>query len=94
MAEVQFTKTARDDLKGIHDYIARDSVFYADVFTERLIKATERLERFPYSGRVVPEIGDPHVREVIYKAYRIMYKIDADKVFITQITHGAKDFAP
>lgn len=92
MAEIIYTKTARDDLQSIFDYIARDSLFYAEIFVDRLMSAASRLEAHPQSGRIVPEIGDPSVREVIYKSYRIMYKIDGDNVFITQISHCAQDF--
>lgn len=94
MAKIFYTKTVCDDLQGIYDYIARDSLFYAEIFIDRLMTTAERLESYPQSGRVVPEIGDPLVREVIYKAYRIMYKIDGARIYVTQITHCAQDFKP
>ena len=94
MANLQYTQTAREDLRAIYEFIARDSVFYAETFIDRLMMSAERLEKYPLSGRMVPEIGDANVREIIYKAYRIMYLIDGDNVYITQITHCAQDFKP
>lgn len=61
------------DLTEIHDYIARHSPRYAAVVTERLLDVLERVVPFPESGRMVPELGEPNVREVIQGAYRIVY---------------------
>ena len=91
---VKWTQTARDDLKAIWDYISRDSVFYADKFTDELLTATDVLEVFPEIGRIVPEIGDSNTREILYGSYRIMYLLSGEFVYITQIIHGARDFSP
>ena len=58
MAAVRWTQRARDDLRDIHDFIARDSPRAAEALVERLLTATERLAVFPESGRVVPEFPD------------------------------------
>jgi plasmid stabilization system protein ParE len=34
----------------------------------------ERLGAFPESGRVVPELDKPEIREVIVRPYRIVYR--------------------
>ena len=64
------------DLRGIRAYIAQDSEYYADRFTERLLAAVENLSTFPQMGRVVPEVGDPGIRELLFNNYRIMYRIE------------------
>ena len=89
---IKWTQTAKDDLQGIWDYISRDSVYYADKFTDELVSAVEVLEVFPEIGRIIPEIGDSDARELIRGSYRIMYLIRGDYVFVTQIIHGARDF--
>ena len=43
-------------------------------------------------GRVVLEIGNPDVREVIVGAYRIVYRYRHDIVEITTIFHSARLF--
>jgi plasmid stabilization system protein ParE len=53
------------DLESIHHYIAQDSLSYADLVVQRLVLAPERLRQFPESGRVVPERGQPELRELI-----------------------------
>ena len=43
-------------------------------------------------GRVVPEEDDPNVREIVHKAYRIIYETrhDPDTIFILRFWHGAR----
>ena len=91
---VQWTKTALADLQSIGDYIARDSVFYANKFMDELLKASEMLGDSPKLGRVIPEIKDSNAREIIHGSYRIMYIIRDNGIFITQVTHSAKNFIP
>ena len=43
---IKWTQTAKDDLQGIWDYISRDSVYYADKFTEELVSAVKLLRFF------------------------------------------------
>jgi len=92
MAEVIWAPSALDDIDSIAEYIAADSAAMASLFINRLIEATDRLEEFPLSGRIIPEINNPDCREVIYGAYRIMYRIEGNAVWITGVVHGARDW--
>ena len=89
MVKINWTELALDDLKNIHDFISKDSSFYADRFTNKLINRTDQLEKFPKSGRVVPEFEDENIRELIDGSYRIIYKISVDSVYIVRIHHSA-----
>ncbi len=51
-----------------------------------------RLEGNPRSGRVVPEVRDESVREVIHGNYRIVYRLRHDVVEIATVFHGARSF--
>jgi toxin ParE1/3/4 len=42
-------------------------------------------------GRVVPEIGDRRIRELIVQSYRLIYKVERSRVAILGIIHGARD---
>jgi len=48
-------------------YIAQNRPEAALKWLEGLFKVTDRLSRFPLSGRVVPEIASEEFREVIYR---------------------------
>lgn len=62
---VKWSTPAKFDLKQIHDYIARDSKFYAQKVSREIVEKSEKLNSFPGIGRIVPEIGDPNIRELL-----------------------------
>jgi plasmid stabilization system protein ParE len=65
---------------------------YASVVAARLVAAVRRLRDHPLSGRVVPELGRPTLREVIEGSYRIVYRVTPDAVQILAVVHGARRF--
>ena len=67
--KIVWSEPAVTDLDAIRTYIARDSETYAEAVILEIFEATDRLERFPESGRVVPELGDPTTREIIVGNY-------------------------
>lgn len=90
MRRVIWTRQAVEDVEAIRAYVARDSVRYAAFLAERIVAAVERLERFPESGRVVPEVGDDSLREVVFGAYRIVYRVGAESVQVVAVHHGTR----
>jgi plasmid stabilization system protein ParE len=66
----------------------------ASVFAHRAFRATGRLAGHPRSGRVVPELGQDLVREVLLGSYRIIYRLLDDEVQIITIHHGARLLDP
>ena len=92
MVEIIWTKQASEELELIFNYIKKDSYFYAESFVENILQSIETLEKFPKIGRIVPEIDDPDVREIIYTKYRIMYRINEDHVEILSIIHGSRKY--
>ena len=77
MTAVLWTPSARDDLQAVYDYIAGESSTYAGNVVDRIIHAIGRVEQFPESGRVVPELNQADVREVLWRSYRIVYRLTA-----------------
>ncbi len=71
MGKVIWSPSALNDIDAIAEYIARDSVDRAALFVSRIFETTDKLQKFPLSGRVIPEIGDKCCREIIYGSYRI-----------------------
>lgn len=62
-----WSEYAIKDVEDIRDYIAQDNGVFAELFTERIITAVEKLEEFPQIGRVVPELDNERIREVLYR---------------------------
>jgi toxin ParE1/3/4 len=76
------------------DFIARDAPSVAQVFVERVFAAIMRLEAFPRSGRIVPEIGQEDIREIIFGSYRIVYAVSEEEVNILTVFHAARLLRP
>jgi plasmid stabilization system protein ParE len=87
-----WSPSARLDLKDIAAFIAEDNPSAAERFGRSLLQAVERLADFPESGRIVPEFGDPNIREVIRKPCRIVYRIRRRKqtIEIARVWHAAR----
>jgi toxin ParE1/3/4 len=65
---------------------------YAAVTVRRLLRAVDRLQEFPHSGRAVPEFNDPEVREVVMRPYRIVYRIvSATEIHVLTVHHGSRE---
>ena len=93
MMRVEWSDFARDDLDALLHYISRDSAFYARLFGEKVVLATRRLEAFPESGRMIPEAEDQTLREIIVQGYRVMYRLETDRLLILAVMHGRRDVA-
>lgn len=92
MTRIVWAPQAIQDVEAIRAHIARDSTHYADLAVERIIGAVERLADHPRSGRMVPELGDESIREVIHGNYRIVYRLRPDVIEIATVFHGARLF--
>jgi len=68
--------------------IRQDNPTAAGVWLQNLFRAVERLAAFPDSGRVVPEVGKPEIREVLYGEYRVVYRRTSKRVSIVTVRHG------
>ena len=90
---VKWATPAKRDLKQIHDYIAKDSKFYAQKISQDMIDKSEQLENFPESGRIVPEIGDSKIREVIIYSYRLIYEVLPNGIQILALIHSKRNFS-
>ena len=89
-ARVGWSQRALRDVEGIADYIAKDSPVYAAVVKRNIIAQTKMLAQFPRSGRKVPEFDDDDIRELLAYSYRIIYRIEQDKVIISTVIHGKR----
>ena len=91
--KIEWTEPALLDLESIRDYIGRDSEYYATRFVERIIKTVESLEKFAKMGREVPEAEEGTVRELLFYNYRIMYRVESERILILTVIHGARDLS-
>ncbi len=88
---IEWTEPALDDMAAIRDHIAEDSPENAYRFIERLFDAAEPLTDQPKMGRQVPEAERQNVRELLYKDYRIIYRVKPKQVDILTVVHSSRD---
>ena len=86
---VTWSREAGENLVEIEEFIARDSVERAIRFVDALIDHAEAmLSDNPRSGRRVPEIGHSDIRELIYRGYRIVYRLNGEQIEILSVFEG------
>lgn len=89
--QVGWTQSAWNDLEEAADYIAKDSPYYAAAFVLEARDASRILKSQPQIGRVVPELNNPGIRELLIRSYRLIYQIKEDTVYIIGFIHAARD---
>jgi len=85
VAEIIWTDPALDQLEEIAEYIALDKPAAASGLVKRLFSTVERLEQFPESGHVPPELHNSIYRELYVRPCRIFYRQDDDAVLIVHV---------
>ena len=78
MVKVVWTDSAIKDLDDIGEYIAKDSVRYAQITVSKLFESVDILEAHPRDGVIVPEFEDDAIRQIVRGNYRIVYQIIDD----------------
>ena len=88
--KARFTPTGRSQFLGVLSYIQRENPQAAVEFRRRAEKVLRRLERFPTSGRIIPEFPELPYREVIIAPYRFFYRVEGKIVWVVAVWHGAQ----
>lgn len=83
---ITFAASAYYDLEAMRSWYKDQQV--PDVgnrLLNEIIAQVERLVNFPESGRIVPEFGIANLREIIHSPYRIVYRLDVNKIRIVRV---------
>ncbi len=92
--KIEYSPKFIDSFTEIWDFISKDSKNRADNFKLELKKQIEDLPFMPFKYRKSIYFDDENIRDLIFKGYTIVYKIDkkADKILIIGIKKYKKDF--
>ena len=92
--QVFLSDDALTDLERIVAYIAPHNPVAAERLGNQLLDAALALNTFPERGRVVPESRRVELREIIFRSYRIIYRMNrADQSLeVVRFWHGARGF--
>lgn len=86
--KIIWTKEALERLIEIEDYISKDSPERAARFVDKIVDHAELLSNNPQLGRMVPETANKIIRELIFKKYRIVYRLKKDTIEILTVFEG------
>lgn len=92
--QVFWTQTARQDLQKIIEYIAIDSEIQARKIYTDIKEKSGNLRQMPFQERIVPELeyfGILIYRELIIPPWRIIYKIEDNKVWVLAVSDGRRN---
>ena len=89
--KVVWSFQANSDLESIADFIAKDSPFYAASFVREVRDVSRTLDQFSERGHIVPEVGQPDIRELLVGKYRLIYNVEKSRVVILALIHGARE---
>ena len=70
------------------EYFSKDNPARAIQFVDHLIAHAELLSDKPRMGRVVPELANPDIRELLFNKYRIVYRLKANRIEILTVFEG------
>ena len=88
MKKIIWSPLSIERVEEIANYIRKDSVNASIVWAKAIFSIIERLNKYPKSGRVVPEVEREDIREVIFKNYRVIYRVDKNRLVILTVRHG------
>ncbi len=94
MAKIIWTEPALSDIDDIADYIALDNFPAARKLVRQIFSAVERLEQFPESGRIPPELTGSLCREIVIEPCRVFYRHEKskDEAYILYVMRSERQF--
>ncbi len=90
MAQIIWTTPALADLNDIAEYIAVDNSAAARKLVATILDKTERLGKFPKSGRIPPELKGGRYREIIVGPCRVFYRTNKTKLYILHVMRAER----
>ena len=90
---VEITAEAEGDLAEIATYIAQDDPRASLKFIRELRSACEGLSTFAKRFPIVPRYEGLGIRRRICGNYLIFYRIEAKRVIVIHVLHGARDYS-
>lgn len=88
---VGWTENAVLGLEATISFVAQDSMDNALRLLKRVLDAADSLGTLSERGSVVPEYGDPDVRQLLVNPFRLLYRVGESEVYVLGILHERQD---
>jgi len=95
-AALIWSNESLEDIDAIARFIARDSPRHAQRVVEAVFDLGDVVLAHPRAGRIVPELGNPDVRERFLYSYRLIYEIQSvpgvspERIAMLAVLHGRR----
>jgi len=88
--KIIWTHEALENIIEIENYIAQNNPQNAIEFTDSLINKCEYFIDNPNMGRIVPELSESNMRELIHRNYRIVSRHIEEEIQILTVFEGQR----
>lgn len=92
--KTKWTRSAQAELRDIIRHVRRERPEAARRLADRLRTLVREAAEFPALGRMVPELGDESIRERVLRPYRVVYRVEVDRILVLGIVHGRRRLPP
>jgi plasmid stabilization system protein ParE len=83
---VSLAESAIRDLEAVGDwYVTQSAPDVGERLIGEILGCVDQLVDFPESGRVVPEFDQPWLRELVRPPFRIVYRLDGERIRIVRV---------
>ncbi len=90
---ITFAASAVRDLESISSWYTNQQVpAVGEKLLKEIFSEVERLADFPESGRIVPEFGIANLREIVLPPFRIVYRLDENRVRVVRVWRSERLF--
>lgn len=89
--KVIVSRAAQKDLAAIGDYVAQANQRRAEPFIMELVAAARAIGDTPFAWPVLSRYEAVGLRRKLHGRYLILYVIQAERVEIVRVVHGARD---
>ena len=86
--KIIWSPLAVERMTEIADYISRENPTAAVSWVKAVFDKVENIKQFPYVGRIFPEANRKEIREILFKNYRIIYRVGTEHISILTVRHG------
>ena len=80
-SRISLAESAVNDLQEVRDwYVSQSASDVGERLIREILACLDQLAEFPESGRVVPELEQPWLRELIRLPFRVVYRADGNGI--------------
>ena len=88
--QISRTLEYQNSLFEILEYIAQDKISAAEKFIDEIDKLIDDLPNFPFKYRKSIYFQDENIRDLIYKGYTIVYRVNIAKKELRSLEFSTK----